>query len=425
MANSFLETGALHRLAPPPAHRALDMTSLPPPRHFFRASLAAIGLLGSLLLTPAPVEAVLIATGDGSGNTTAPSGAADPGFANVGSIGGLSGVYIRNGWVLTAGHVGMGTITLLGVPYEPVPESLRTFTNDEGDVADLVAFKLRKRPPLPDLQLASTPPATNTLVTVIGNGRSRGAAQLWMGVEGWDWGAGRAIRWGTNRISATGQFSLNTEAFWVTFDDIPATGANPHEADIVNGDSGGAAFSGSGANAELVGILFAHAAFDGQPEDTSLYGNVGVIVDLSEYRSDILAVITQPECSNGLDDDGDGFADEPDDPGCISFTDYVETHPLLICDNGIDDDGDGFNDFPFDTGCYAPWDSDEQNPLHECDNGVDDDFDSMIDYPDDPGCLHPSNAVEAPEPSGLLLLSTGLLALCGLGRTKTAASSRR
>jgi hypothetical protein len=379
-------------------------------------------LIGALaLLGPTLAAAVLIATGDGTGNTSPPSASADPGFDHVGTIGSLSGVYVGNGWVLTAGHVGIGPITLLGVTYEPVPESETPFTNAAGDVADLVAFKLRTRPPLPDLLIASTPPGTNTLLTVIGNGRSRGDAQLWMGIEGWAWGGGRDVRWGTNRISATGQFSLNTEAFWVTFDDIPATGANPHEADIVTGDSGGAAFSGNAANAELVGILFAHAAFDGQPNATSLYGNVGVIVDLYQYRDQILSVINRPECNNQLDDDGDGLADFATDPGCNSLTDSAEKSPGLICDNGIDDDGDGLTDFPSDTGCMSSWDDDERSPIHQCDNGIDDDDDLMIDYPHDTGCLHPSNSIEAPEPDSFLLLGTGVIALCALRRERGRA----
>ncbi len=387
--------------------------------HFPACVLACVWLLATLI--PSMAAAVLISTGDGTGNTSPPSAAEDPGFNHVGTISSLSGVYVGNGWVLTAGHVGIGPISLMGITYEPVPGSQTPFTNDAGDIADLVAFKLLTRPPLPDLDLPGGPPATNSLVTIIGNGRVRGASQVWMGVEGWAWGSARDLRWGTNRISATGQFSLNTEAFWIAFNDIQPSGANPHEADIVVGDSGGAAFTGDASNAELVGILFARAGFDGQPNSTSLYGNVGVIVDLYQYRDQILSVINQPECSNNLDDDGDGFVDYFADPGCWSLTDATETNPSLICDNGIDDDGDGFTDFPSDTGCENSWESDEQTPLHECDNGIDDDNDSMIDFPNDPGCLHPSNSVEAPEPSGLILLSSGIIALCGLSRTRRAS----
>src|SRR5690606_14278812 len=45
------------------------------------------------------------------------------------------------------------------------------------------------------------------------------------------------------------------------------------------------------------------------------------------------------ECSNGLDDDGDGLADFPNDPGCASLDDLSERSPLLPCDDGVDNDG--------------------------------------------------------------------------------------
>ena len=73
-----------------------------------------------------------------------------------------------------------------------------------------------------------------------------------------------------------------------------------------------------------------------QPTNTSLYGNVGVIVDLFAYRSDILAVIDQPDCDDGLDDDGDGLVDYPADPGCTSPTDTSEREATLACDNELD-----------------------------------------------------------------------------------------
>lgn len=51
--------------------------------------------------------------------------------------------------------------------------------------------------------------------------------------------------------------------------------------------------------------------------------------DNSKDEDDATAEI----CSNGIDDDGDGFTD------CEDFDCTCE-----ICDNGIDDDGDGFVD---------------------------------------------------------------------------------
>jgi hypothetical protein len=47
-------------------------------------------------------------------------------------------------------------------------------------------------------------------------------------------------------------------------------------------------------------------------------------------------------CSNGLDDDGDGFTDFPDDPGCSGPTSGLENPQ---CQDGINNDGDGLIDF--------------------------------------------------------------------------------
>lgn len=54
----------------------------------------------------------MISSGDGSGNTTAPVD--DPGFGNVGARGNATAVYLGNQWVLTANHVGTGSVVLGG-----------------------------------------------------------------------------------------------------------------------------------------------------------------------------------------------------------------------------------------------------------------------------------------------------------------------
>ncbi|MFK7896730.1 MAG: hypothetical protein AB8G23_12890 [Myxococcota bacterium] len=64
-------------------------------------------------------------------------------------------------------------------------------------------------------------------------------------------------------------------------------------------------------------------------------------------------------CSNGRDDDHDGFRDYPDDPGCLTPLDDLETTPSLPCDDGRDNDGDGKTDFPSDPRCEGPRDADE------------------------------------------------------------------
>lgn len=223
---------------------------------------------GLLLLQVSVSEAVLIATGDGTGNTMAPSG--QPGFDNVGILDGLSGVYVRNGWVITTDHVGEHPFESGGILYEPIPGSLVQFQNSDASLADLIAFKLMTRPPLPDLALTDTERVTDTLITMVGNGRDRGTATTWMGLDGWNWDTGRTMRWGTNHVGIVDIFILGTHGFWVDFDDLASPPAGEHEADMVVGDSGGAAFTGTGATERLAGILFARSASPAQPAATSL-----------------------------------------------------------------------------------------------------------------------------------------------------------
>ncbi|MBN1417670.1 MAG: S8 family serine peptidase [Planctomycetes bacterium] len=102
-------------------------------------------------------------------------------------------------------------------------------------------------------------------------------------------------------------------------------------------------------------------------------------------------------CSNGRDDDGDGLIDL-DDPGCASPEDDAETFPPGApgsppCDDGISDDRDPLSDMR-DPGCANPADPSELDPAAECDDGIDDDGDGQIDYPADRDCLSPSDLYE-------------------------------
>jgi hypothetical protein len=333
----------------------------------FAASLIApvvVSVVGALLaISTRPAFAALIATGTGTGNTAAPN--PDPGFGRLGVVNGLSAVYLRNGWVLTASHVGTATFWLGTTAHEPVPGSTVQFSNPDSSLADLIAFKLATRPALADIALADSPASLSTLVTVIGHGADRGTATSWMGIGGWTWAGSNAMRWGTNRISGVGLFGRATAAFAITFDDISNAPAGQYEADIVVGDSGGGAFTG------------------GQPANTSLYGNVGMIADLFAYRDQILAVVDRPDCNDGLDDDRDGLVDYPGDPGCAMGGDSSERSAAFQCDNGIDDDGD-----------------------------------LAIDFPSDAGCLHPTNLIEAPEPGIDLSLGFAVLVLTAAARMR-------
>jgi hypothetical protein len=97
-----------------------------------------------------------------------------------------------------------------------------------------------------------------------------------------------------------------------------------------------------------------------------------------------------PQCSDNVDNDGDGERDFPDDPGCGSYDDADESVPSNVsqCADRIDNDNDGAIDFPEEPGCASGADTDERNPANrpDCSDGRDNDNDGVTDYPADPGC---------------------------------------
>ncbi len=68
------------------------------------------------------------------------------------------------------------------------------------------------------------------------------------------------------------------------------------------------------------------------------------------------SVTDLPECSDTIDNDGDGRIDFPADPDCDSPQDDSE---FPECSDGIDNDGDGLIDFPNDPGCTDAQDDSE------------------------------------------------------------------
>jgi hypothetical protein len=75
-----------------------------------------------------------------------------------------------------------------------------------------------------------------------------------------------------------------------------------------------------------------------------------------------------PQCGDGLDNDGDGLIDYPDDCGCDSVTDDSESNTGTCsgtprCSDGSDNDGDGLIDYPEDCGCSSADDDSEANAV--------------------------------------------------------------
>lgn len=278
---------------------------------------ARLALCASALLAPASARGVIIDTLDGTGNTTAPSD--DPGWANVGTVGNGSAVYLGNRWAITATHVWTGPTTFNGTTYQNVPGSEITLSNNgaAGQTAytDLVLYQLATDPGLPTLSIASSRPANNAGVTMIGAGKDRGSYTQWSvdvatnpytwtvngsggtPESGYEWGSGNTMRWGTNSIYNAGWVTYNTDEAKSAYMLQTTFSAYPYyssECQAAAGDSGGALFYKSGSGWELAGLMLVTAEYSGQPVNTAVFGDLTYSADLSYYRSQIVQVVPEP-----------------------------------------------------------------------------------------------------------------------------------
>ena len=268
-------------------------------------------------------EAVIVygTNGNGTSNTSAPLD--DPGWANVGTVGGSTAIYLGSEttgyWMLTANHVDLsgGTVALNSGNYSIVGGSVQQIGS-----ADLKVFRLQTDPGLSAVTIASAAPAPGSNVVMIGNGRDRGAYTTWDSswgspgstATGYVWGADQIVRWGSNVVQDK---NLNLPFYTgaTTFSTIFNNKLNPDEAQASLGDSGGGVFVKNGGLWELTGIMVAVGVWDGagglgygdsfvgQPSNTSLnYVNTGhpsagsatFSAQLSTYRSAILDAIPEP-----------------------------------------------------------------------------------------------------------------------------------
>jgi uncharacterized repeat protein (TIGR02543 family) len=96
------------------------------------------------------------------------------------------------------------------------------------------------------------------------------------------------------------------------------------------------------------------------PETIVMSANRSVTADFSVL----------PQCSDGLDNDGDTLTDYPADPGCQNETTNDESP---ACSDGVDNDGDGGTDFdgvPPDPECNQAWQRRENPDAAKCGFGL-------------------------------------------------------
>jgi hypothetical protein len=116
--------------------------------------------------------------------------------------------------------------------------------------------------------------------------------------------------------------------------------------------------------------------------------------DQSDADADGAGDACKDACSDGLDNDGDGLADFPDDPGCDNAGDLSERSAALVCDDGLDNDSDGRVDF--DPATFADPGDENTDPAGQgdpvcrtptfdretslCQDGLHNDGDGRMDY---------------------------------------------
>jgi len=286
----------------------------------------------AFLMTLPPTFGI-VNVGNPLGNDTAPTGTGgepdDPGFDSLGRVLGSTsegtGIYLGNRWVLTADHVNAGTFVHSSGSY-----NFDGINSHQIGGADLRLFRLTTAPPAPAATLSGTSPSAGDFAVVAGAGRSPEASTTTWHVDTTTdpdtWSetsfpaanttrAGyktvspavvpKTLRWGTNRIEAFGTYGGGStpytvsNAFASVFDSAADPSQTNFEAQGVQNDSGGAFFVENSPGVwQVSGLIVTVGTFSGQPDGnrTAIFGQTTVAIDLSDYKTDIMALV--PESAN-------------------------------------------------------------------------------------------------------------------------------
>lgn len=242
--------------------------------------------LAGLLLSAHPAPALIIyGTGPTDVNnalnvlppdTLPPNGSPAPNIARIGLFN-ASGVYLGNGYVLTANHVIVvdSGIVINGVSYnrDLTFTPLQITEDDPGtaysDVVDLKLIKILGNPGLPPLPVVQSLPLNystatdfNAAATLMGWGFGKGAI---VSNKGWQWGdnSTQLLRWGTNAtLPGTYTASYSGYQYDVLHTEFRRSlGSNT--AQITQGDSGGALFQQFGGVWKLSGTATTTLSYQG------------------------------------------------------------------------------------------------------------------------------------------------------------------
>lgn len=252
-------------------------------------------------------------------NTTAPTGFEDA-WARLGFLGGGSGVYLGNGYVLSARHVNGGaTFQVDGQFHTRIAGSSVTLDNPAGFGLSATSDLWINRYIIPDdsplhglgvIDLLDTPLANEASATLIGMGRGQtttmdvGVGASW---RGYFWSNEEVRRWGETGLSSATNVEFSTgigvrgvqSALFLEVDGRTMA---------ANGDSGGGVFVMGDNGPVLGGIIHAVTGpgENGQLANTAAFGN-----NNRSYFSDLFFYLDQIRVVEG-DLTGDGYVGAED-----------------------------------------------------------------------------------------------------------------
>lgn len=297
--------------------------------HMPRLRILASAALALLAAAPCS-QSVVVALDNTTAYTQAPTAAGeDFGFGNFthvfNTFAGIpsSGVYLGNGWVLTAYHnltdggsgFQFGGISIQGVSYTADPATATRLHNpviqNFSALADLAMFRLTVVPSgVPSLTLSGATPSFGTSVRMMGNGQDRALSEThwnssWteevppFAETGYKLVGTQTVRWGTNTM---GSGNLNIGDSYGDFVGFLTTfNASAGDAQATGGDSGGGVFRKNGNNWELAGIMLgADQPTGGQPAGTILYGDRTFAASIGTYKNEIESIRAMPEPSTAI-----------------------------------------------------------------------------------------------------------------------------
>lgn len=253
--------------------------------------LAKLSLI-LIAAVPLPLKAIIQAQSEGLDCTSESAlvhrvsgwsgGVKFPFWKNVGQIDRSTGIYLGNGYVLTAAHVGPGPFrTSDGRTYLDEPGSELYFKNFDLTQADLCLYRVRFRTTdpvaaYPSIPLTTMPPRKGTPVILLGGG----AGGEYSGRR-FPWSDDYRVRWGLNSIEKVYSVPMPTSRF-ASFGFGTKFERTGGRCQAAPGDSGGAVFhfNPTAKRWELAGVIVAVDSRFGAAE----FGNQTYIADPALFR---------------------------------------------------------------------------------------------------------------------------------------------